>query len=101
MSSSISRETLRAFAVVHHDVSWHLAQSYTAREVMTLGIDCCREDDDLAKPVRHMEALKIRRLPVINKSRRMVGILSLGDISDRAPGDLLSECVKSISAHHH
>jgi len=77
------------------------ARGATARNVMTPGIHCCREDDDLAKAVRHMEALRVRRLPVINKSKRMVGILSLGDISDRAPGELLSECVKSISAHHH
>ena len=73
----------------------------TARGVMTSGIHCCREDDDLAKAVRHMEGLKVRRLPVINKGKRMVGILSLGDVSHSAPGDLLSECVKSISAHHH
>jgi CBS domain-containing protein len=73
----------------------------TARDVMTPGIHCCRDDDDLAKAVRHMEALKVRRLPVINKSKRMVGILSLGDVSHSAPSDLLSECVKSVSAHHH
>src|SRR5215467_15606710 len=77
------------------------AASTTARDVMTKGIHCCREDDDLAKAVHHMEGLKVRRLPVINKSRRMVGILSLGDVSHAAPSDLLSECVKSISAHHH
>ena len=68
--------------------------------LLTPGIHCCREDDDLAKAVRHMEKLHVRRLPVINKSRRMIGILSLGDISNAAPGDLLSECVKSVSAHH-
>jgi CBS domain-containing protein len=72
----------------------------TARDVMTEGVHCCREDDDLAKAVRHMEQLKIRRLPVINKSKRMVGILSLGDVGRSAPGDLLSECVRSVSAHH-
>jgi CBS domain-containing protein len=71
-----------------------------ARDVMTAGIHCCREDDDLAKAVRHMEELKVRRLPVINKSKRMVGILSLGDVSHSAPGELLSECVKRVSAHH-
>src|SRR5512147_2132209 len=49
-----------------------------AREVMTRGIHCCREDDDLAKAVKHMEGLKIRRLPVINKGKRMTGMLSLG-----------------------
>ena len=73
----------------------------TARDVMTPGIRCCREEDDLAKAVRHMEELKVRRLPVINKSRRMVGILSLGDVSRSAPSDLLSEILKSVSAHHH
>ena len=76
------------------------AHRATARDVMTAEIHCCREDDDLAKAVRHMEGLKVRRLPVINKSKRMVGILSLGDVSRSAPVDLLSECIKSVSAHH-
>jgi CBS domain-containing protein len=72
-----------------------------ARDVMTPGIHCCREDDDLVKAVQHMEMLKVRRLPVINKGKRMVGILSLGDVSHSATGNLLSECVKGVSAHHH
>ena len=76
------------------------ARSATAREVMTKGIHCCREEDDLAKAVRHMEQLQVRRLPVINKSRRMVGILSLGDISSSAPADMIFSYVRSVSAHH-
>ena len=76
------------------------ARRATARDVMTAEIHCCREDDDLAKAVRHIEELKVRRLPVINKNKRMVGILSLGDVSNSAPVDLLSECVKSVAAHH-
>jgi CBS domain-containing protein len=72
----------------------------TARDVMTDGIHCCREDDDLAKAIRHMEELKIRRLPVINKNMRMVGILSVGDVGQSAPVELLSDYVKSVSAHH-
>jgi len=71
-----------------------------ARDVMTGEIHCCREDDDLAKAVRHMEELKVRRLPVINKSRRMIGMLSLGDIGHSAPAEILSACIKSVSAHH-
>ena len=77
------------------------ARQATARDVMTPGIHCCREDDDLAHAVKHMEGLNIRRLPVINKSKRMVGILALGDVSHSAPRDLLAEGVKSVSAHHH
>jgi len=77
------------------------ARRATARDVMTQGIHCCREDDNLAKAIRHMEELRVRRLPVINKNKRMVGILSLGDVSYSASDDLLAEYVKSVSAHHH
>jgi len=76
------------------------ARRATARDVMTDGIHCCREEDDLAKAVHHMEMLQVRRLPVINKSKRMVGIISLGDVSHSISGDLLSECVRGVSAHH-
>ena len=75
-------------------------RSATARDVMTPGIHCCRDDDDLAKAVRHMEALQVRRLPVINKSKRMVGMISLGDVGRSATADLLTQCVKGVSAHH-
>src|ERR1700754_4515383 len=68
-----------------------------ARDVMTEGIHCCGEDDDLNKAVRHMESLKVRRLPVLNKNKRMVGMLALGDVGSAASGDLISECVKSVS----
>jgi CBS domain-containing protein len=77
------------------------SRTATARDVMTAGIHCCREDDDLAKAVRHMEELKIRRLPVINKNMRMVGILSVGDVGQSAPIEQVSEYIKSVSAHHH
>jgi CBS domain-containing protein len=76
------------------------ASRATARDVMTPGIHCCREDDELSKAVQHMEQLQIRRLPVINASKRMVGMLSLGDVSQAAPSDMLSECVRSVAAHH-
>ena len=72
----------------------------TARDVMTRGIHCCREDDDLVKAIRHMEMLEVRRLPVINKNKRMVGMLALGDVSDLVPSEMLSEYVKRVSAHH-
>jgi CBS domain-containing protein len=76
------------------------ARTTTARDVMTADIHCCREDEDLVKAVRHMEELKVRRLPVINKNKRMIGILSLGDVSQSAPAELLLECIKHVSAHH-
>lgn len=55
------------------------ARRATARDVMTLGIHCCREDDELEKAAQHMEELKVRRLPVIDTDKRMVGVLSRHD----------------------
>jgi hypothetical protein len=37
---------------------------------------------------------------VINKNKRMVGMISLGDISHFTSGDVMSGYVKSVSAHH-
>lgn len=72
----------------------------TARDVMTKGITYCNEDHDLEEALEVMEKNKIRRLPVINENKRMVGILSLGDISHAATRELTVEMVKAVSAHH-
>ncbi len=70
-----------------------------ARDVMTKGIHTCRADDELEAAVGHMEKLQVRRLPVIDRSKRMVGILSLGDIGQTAPVKVAAECLKGVTAH--
>ncbi len=55
-------------------------------EVMTRGIDYCFEDDDVAEAARQMEDRQIRRLVVLNHDKRLVGIVSLGDLAT-ATGD--------------
>jgi CBS-domain-containing membrane protein len=72
------------------------ARRATARDVLTQEIHCCREDEDPAKAVRHMEELKIRGLPVINKNKRMIGILSLGDVGYATPVDLLRNASRAF-----
>jgi CBS-domain-containing membrane protein len=47
-----------------------------------------------------MEQKQIRRLPVIDDKKRMVGILSLGDISHSASRQLTGEVAAAVSAHH-
>jgi CBS domain-containing protein len=51
------------------------------REVMTAEIQYVFDDDDLASASARMSELKVRRLPVLNHDKRLVGILSLGDVS--------------------
>ena len=75
-------------------------EALTARDVMTSPIVYCRTDEDIGDAVRIMEDNAIRRLPVINGKKRMVGMLALGDIADCAPRDMSAEVVQAVSAHH-
>jgi len=63
----------------------------------------CFEDDDVDDVVQNMADIKVRRLPVLNHEKRLVGILSLGDIalSDGAgtAGSALSGISEPSSEH--
>jgi len=72
----------------------------TARDVMSKGIFYCRDSEELEDALRIMEQKQVRRLPVINDQKRMVGILSLGDIAEATPHELSGEVVAAVSAHH-
>lgn len=51
------------------------------RDVMTKGTRFCFEDQPLEEIARNMAAIQVRRLPVLSRQKRMVGILSLADIA--------------------
>jgi CBS domain-containing protein len=71
-----------------------------ARDVMTEGIVWCRDSDDVTHAANLMQSAQIRRLPVIDKNKRLIGILSLGDLSHAAT-DRTAACVaRGVSAHH-
>lgn len=72
----------------------------TARDVMTEGIVFCLDKRELDDAARIMETKKIRRLPVINGKKRMVGILSLGDVYQTGPQYVGGEVMHAVSAHH-
>jgi CBS domain-containing protein len=72
----------------------------TARDVMSKGILYCNETEELEDAMRIMEQKQVRRLPVINDRKRMVGMLSLGDIAHAASHELSGEVTAAVSAHH-
>jgi len=51
------------------------------QDVMTPNVVFCFEDQEVADAGTMMQDHKIRRLPVVNRQRRLVGIISLGDIA--------------------
>jgi CBS domain-containing protein len=68
------------------------------REVMSTDVKYCFEDDDLDNVAHNMGDLQVRRLPVVNRDKRLVGILSLGDIAAAERGQQpVAEALSSIS----
>jgi len=77
-----------------------LAQGRTdckIRDVMSQDIKYCFEDDDVDDVAHNMGDLQIRRLPVLSKDKRLVGIVSLGDITHTADTGIAGEALSSIT----
>jgi CBS domain-containing protein len=72
----------------------------TAKDVMTSDVVCCSADDDVEIAIDVMEAKQIRRLPVTDNRRNMIGMLSLGDISHKVSKELSAEVLRAVSDHH-
>ncbi len=68
------------------------------REVMTPEVVYCFEDDDIREAARKMEEHQVRRLIVLSRDKRLVGIVALGDIAVHAPSDRLAgEITEAVS----
>jgi CBS domain-containing protein len=66
------------------------------REVMTSEVKYCFDDQEVEEVTRNMGDLQVRRLPVVNREKRLVGILSLGDIAKSGRQDT-DEALSGIS----
>jgi CBS domain-containing protein len=51
------------------------------REVMTPEVRFCYQDDALGRVAKNMAEVKVRRLPVMDRDKRLVGVITLGDIA--------------------
>ncbi len=69
----------------------------TAREVMTASVLYCFEDENVAAVLKNMGENQVRRLPVLDRDKRLVGMVSLGDLS-RAPHEKVGNALRQISA---
>jgi CBS domain-containing protein len=69
----------------------------SVREVMTQDVKYCFEDQDLDEVTRNMGEIRVRRLPVVNRDKQLVGIIALGDIARSEPGDGTAQALHQIS----
>ena len=68
------------------------------REVMSEGICWAYEDDSVEQAATIMSERQVRRLPIVNRDKRLVGIVSLGDFAvDSADIEPAAEALSGIS----
>ncbi len=71
------------------------------RDIMSQEVAWAFEDQDIRDAAKVMEQKKVRRLPILNRSNRLVGIISIDDLAARArqveklAGEVLSQIAES------
>ena len=68
------------------------------RDLMSDGIICAHEDDNIDEVAQRMSDEQIRRLPVLDSDERLVGIVSLGDLARETRGEAAHEALEGVSA---
>ena len=91
--------------VTDRDIAMSLADGkdvskISASDLMSKNVIYCRDTEEAEDAIRIMEKNQIRRLPVLNEAQKLIGMVSLGDISHALSQDLTGEVTKAVSAHH-
>jgi CBS domain-containing protein len=66
-------------------------------DVMTSDVKYCFDDQDLEEVTANMGDIQVRRLPVVNRDKQLVGIIALGDIARTNAGDGTAAALSGIS----
>lgn len=67
------------------------------REVMSPTIRYIFEDETTESASQNMSTLQVRRLPVLNRQKRLVGIVALGDLATKHAGPAAATALRAIS----
>lgn len=67
-------------------VAQNMGPETPVSEVMSGKIKYCFDDEDIEEVAQNMADLQVRRLPVVNREKRLVGFISLGNISGTGQG---------------
>src|SRR5882724_1470344 len=79
-------------------IAEHCMPDETAvRDCMTPHVAFCFEDQDVSGAAHVVEEKQIRRGVVLNRDKRLVGIVSLGDLAVKSDGQLSGEALERVS----
>jgi CBS domain-containing protein len=67
-------------------------------ELMSDGIICAHEDEDIDAVAQRMSEEQVRRMPVLDADERLIGIVSLGDLARETNGQTAEQALEGVSA---
>ncbi len=67
------------------------------REIMSGEVLYCFDDEELTHVSRNMSDMKVRRLPVVNRDKRLVGVISIGDLARNEQPTTVGRTVSRLS----
>lgn len=70
------------------------------RDIMTPKTYYCYDDQNVDEVCDNMAEIKVRRLPVVNRDKRLVGVVSLGDVSQVTHRAKSGDALQEITAHN-
>lgn len=68
--------------------------------IMSEGIKYCFDDEDLRDVARNMSELCVRRLPVVDRDKRLVGFVSLSNIADAGDTEATETLLEGTATPH-
>lgn len=69
-------------------------------QVMSVGIKYCYDDEELRDVARNMAELRIRRLPVVDRDKKLVGFVSLSNIADAGDSRATEQLLEGTAQPH-
>lgn len=70
----------------------------SVRDLMSEGVICAREDEDVDAVATRMSREQVRRMPVLDQDDKLVGIVSLGDLARETAGETAEQALEGVSA---
>lgn len=83
--------------IVIRAIAQHKSPDTPVAEVMSKEVRYCFEDEDVEHVAHNMGDIQVRRLPVLNREKRLVGIVALGDLAVKSGGDPIADALCGIS----
>lgn len=67
-------------------------------DILTDKVLYCREDQDASEVARNMSEQQVRRMPVVSDNKRLVGVISIGDLAQHLSAETAGRVLQGVTA---